>query len=246
MRTGLRNENRHNRGFTLLEMLLAMALVSVIAFSLYSSISLAYRARKQAEEAVNPYMRLAPVFEMMRPEILCAITNQSETSLAGSFVGENNHVSDLDTDRIGFFTTGCREKDKSGSIVFVSYYIDEQNKDDMTLNGDSLKDDPEHEDDSLLVLYKEVLENPLSDSGEGEVSIVSRDIVSLNAEYYDGSIWNDEWDSDEMEYVLPTAVRITLSLGEMDEETDEYKTYSKTYVLSTADAQEEAASEEGQ
>jgi prepilin-type N-terminal cleavage/methylation domain-containing protein len=237
-------ENRQRRGFTLLEMLMAMALVSIISFSLYSSLSLAYRARKQAEAAVNPYMRLAPVFEMMRAEILCAITSENETSLAGSFVGKNSHVSDLDTDRIGFFTTGCREDDKSGSIVFVSYYVDDINKDELTLNNDSLKNDPEHADDSSLVLYKEVLGNPLSVSGKGDVSIVSRSIVSLNAEYYDGSVWKDEWDSDEMEYVLPRAVRITLSLGEKDTETDEYKTYSRVYVLSVAS--EEDASEQGE
>ncbi len=193
-------------GFTLLEVLIAVAIMSMIATVIYTSFFTASNNVKQAEEIrdstdlartlvaklstdianayLNPYMN-APVVTT----IFYGKKEQSDTGL------DKNRYDSL------FLTplTNWRRPDsKETDLWEVGYYFEQK---------------PDGSGRFLMRREKRELSNDVP-ALEGGVEYEMTDhVVSLQLRYYDGFSWFDEWDSRNRQK-LPNIVEITLLLDD--------------------------------
>jgi len=62
-------------------------------------------------------------------------------------------------------------------------------------------------------LVRKVIPNLLSPQAPNpDVEVICRGVGGFNLRYYDGTQWNDTWDSTQQQNVLPNAVEVTLTL----------------------------------
>ena len=83
--------------FTLLEMLVAMTLMSILATSLYASLHAGFRGRRTTDEALEPVQRAAAAMRMVRADLDSAVVPSG--LLAGEFIGEDE-LSDADLENV--------------------------------------------------------------------------------------------------------------------------------------------------
>lgn len=214
-------------GFTLLELIVAIALMDVIAVTLYSCMHTAFKSKANIETTLSPYRKVMPVFEHIRKDLVSAM--QPDGVLAGVFEGEDaSYIDGQDADTLSFYSA-CYHPDEdeiAGNIAYIQYELDE-----------------DHDRDQV-VLKRLVTTNILAPSTEDpEEEVLARDIAGLDIEYYDGSSWVDEWDSSEEDSTLPWGVRVTISIldenrGRYSEE-DLYRDFSRIYILPFANQETE-------
>src|SRR4030042_1432367 len=90
------------KGFTLLELLVALALMDVIAMALFSSMYIATKAKESSTSAINPYRRVIPTFEFLRKDLNCA--TKPTGLFAGPFQGySDTGLNGCDADVISFY-----------------------------------------------------------------------------------------------------------------------------------------------
>jgi prepilin-type N-terminal cleavage/methylation domain-containing protein len=80
----------HSKGFTLLELLVAMTLMVVVASCLYAALYIGFRAQRSALSAVHPTSQAMDAIELLKQDIYGVLPPTGV--LAGTFIG---------TDRIG-------------------------------------------------------------------------------------------------------------------------------------------------
>lgn len=192
-------------GFTLLELLVAMTIMSIIGLSLYTSLHLAFRVRDSAEAAVEKARALEIAMSLIKEELTSAMPPTGV--LAGAFEGEDEQNADgSDADTLSFYSS------------------------DHVPDGDEVACDVrkveigmvEREGSQEKVIVRGITTNLLSsralDPGE---DILCGDVASLNFRYYDGSDWQDDWNSGDNGDTLPEAVEVTVTLAEDEDSDDE-------------------------
>jgi len=228
------------RGFSLLEVLIAVAIMSVIALMLYSSLYIAVKAKKSSLEAITPYDNVGAAFEYIRKDLSCTLSPGG--TLAGDFVGTDQTGSDTeDYDILSMFTTSARTSDEqSGSNVIKVEYLLEQ--EDVTEDNGEVTDITDDEEDPV-VLKRNTTTNLLATiTAEASTEVVARDIIGINLRYYDGADWLDVWDSSQNDDSLPQAVEVSLTVsGDVlpDETEPENVTYTKIFILDCYKPQEQ-------
>jgi type II secretion system protein J len=191
-----RTSDKRRQAFTLLEIIVAVALMNMIALSLYSSLHITSKAKRSVTEAISPYQNLAPVFSELRRDLQAAL--QPNGVLAGGFVGESLTAGqNIDADYLQFCSASYspHKSQVAGNIVQVSYEL----VSDQTLQ------------ETVLVRNTTVnlLSSKTADTPKREV--IGRRIRSFNLRYFDGYSWLDSWDSTAVNDTLPLAVEITLT-----------------------------------
>jgi hypothetical protein len=83
------------------------------------------------------------------------------------------------------------------------------------------------------VLVRRVTTNLLSPSTPTYYDeVVCRGVRSFNLRYFDGSAWQDEWDSTLQDNNSPTAVEVTLELQRGDAERPRVVRFTRVFLLS--------------
>lgn len=189
-----RMARRH--GFTLLEMLVAVTLMSMLAASLYASLHTAFRGRRSVEAALEPSRRAAAALWLLGADIAAATPPTG--LLAGAFQGED------DADRAGY---------AADVLTFYALVADQLagappspvRKIEIGLATD--------EDTGETLLVRRTTRNLLApEEPEPVGEILCRRARGFDAAYYDGADWVESWDSTTQGDVLPLAVRVTLTL----------------------------------
>jgi len=184
------------RGFTLLELVVAMAMVAILSMSLYASLRVAFQTRKSAEAAVQPAQAVDVAMGILRDDIENAVVPNGV--LAGTFTGTDSRDDrNLDADDLTFYSTADSPQHAAanGEIKNIELTV-------VT---------PNNSDDHVLIhrvtrnLLSQVQANP-------DEEIICRHVLGFNLQYYDGSQWNDSWDSTQEDNTLPAAVQVTLTL----------------------------------
>jgi prepilin-type N-terminal cleavage/methylation domain-containing protein len=186
------------RAFTLLEMLVATALVAVLAASLYASLSIAFRARRSALAAVDPVRKAELAMVLLADDLRCAVVPSGV--LAGPFLGLDS-VDDLghDSDSLSLYcaTPSPEPAEGIGDIKKIELGC-EPSEDGKT---------------SVLVrLITTNLQAPRTVEPGREV--LCRGVYAFNLRYFDGSDWLDNWDSTAEDNSLPCAIEVTLQLDD--------------------------------
>jgi type II secretion system protein J len=196
-----------SRGFTLLELLLALAMAAMLALSLYTAMNVALRARTSAGASLEPTRAAMIAMDLIQQDFQSVPPPGDSAAdtipLRGPFYGEHLPAAGGDNDQVEFCSIGAD-----------------------TIEGDPVDAPPLSEgirriqlqvqtDAGSSVLLRRVTRN-LRPSSEPRVEeeILCRNVRSLSLRYFDGVAWLEEWDSTTLEDNLPLAIAITLELGE--------------------------------
>lgn len=205
-RSESRGGDRRRRAFTLIELVLAMAMVAVVSVSMFATLRVAFGNQKAAAEAVEPSRTADLAMEFIRDDLENALPPhdpQNYTSqyqyLAGAFQGQNTGgASGSDADLI-FFSTGSMRQHTSGNgeIKQIELTTD-------TPNGARQK-----------CLVRKCARNLTVEQQPPpyDEEVLVRGVDSFTMRFYDGNNWNDTWDSTQMTpNELPAAVEVTITL----------------------------------
>jgi len=193
---------RSRAGFTLLELTLALAMVAIMAASLYASMRVAFRAQASAETAIEPSRTAELAFEIIRNDLQDALPPTPFTNapvvLAGAFqTTDGKDDRGVDADDVVLYTTA-----------------DAPNR--PSANGDIKKVEllvttPDGSNDHVLV--RRVTRNLLAQvEPTPNEEVICRNVGGFNVRYYDGTDWQTTWDSTQLGDILPNAVEVTLEL----------------------------------
>ncbi len=193
-----------NRGFTLLELLVAMAIMVILSAALYGTYFSIMRGRESAAAGMESRRELRGTFDLLRREIAAAYFHTA--TVAATAAGKTNPLKFVVEDRDSFgkpasilnFT--CLVPPRSGSLPCsdqreVTYRLVEHDK--------------------KLVLTRQEREM-YSDAKPAEYPQME-ELEGFLVECYDDtkSKWEKSWNTaSNMNGKLPTAVRITIRLKE--------------------------------
>ncbi|MCK4375745.1 MAG: prepilin-type N-terminal cleavage/methylation domain-containing protein [Candidatus Brocadiae bacterium] len=184
-------------GFTLLEMLVAMTLMSFLAGTLYASLHTAFSGRRRVEAALEPAERAAAAMHMMQSSLEAATAPTG--LLAREFMGQGGTGSSgRPADALAFHALA---QDQGRFAPPSPIHLIE-----IDLASD--------EETGELVLLRRTTANLLAPETQDPIEeVVCRRVLSLETTFYDGSSWQDTWDSTAMGNVLPMAVEVRLVLA---------------------------------
>jgi len=198
-----------NQGFTLLELLIAMTMMAIIAGSLYTSMSIGFRAREKAEAVVQKGRSAEIAVELIKG--MLAATLVPNGILAGEFEGKDEtDKKGYDADTLSFYTADYNPvKDELASDI---------EKVEIGLST--------REETGDRVIVRKTTTNLLSPKTiDPDEEVLCSHVRSLNLMYYDGNDWADEWDSSASDNALPEAVQITIIME--DTESTEEENYEE-------------------
>jgi prepilin-type N-terminal cleavage/methylation domain-containing protein len=210
------------RGFTLIELIVAMGMVAILSVSLYASLRIAFRAKESAEKTGEVSRTAELAMGFIRDDLQNAMqpagpgtttTVSSGTTIgnvstappfAGSFVGTDGvDGRGRDADDLVFYSTANAPLHASGNsdIKMIELAVVQ----------------PQGSNDYVLVrrvtpnLLALVPPNP-------DEEVVCRGVGGFNLRYFNGSAWLTSWNStdSDLDNTLPVAVEVTLQLDRAD------------------------------
>jgi type II secretion system protein J len=194
------------KAFTLIEMVVSAAIMSIILTGAYLCLSSGLRSQKVVESRADMVQNARVALGLICADLRCARPLSKEFE----FLGMQRTIGTAQGDNLDFGTGNYTPKRaREGDFCEVSYYVAE---------------DP---DSGTLTLWRRrdptPDDEPLSGGSREEIA---RGVRELRLEYYDGFDWFDTWgdpsgkrkkeDSFKLQpnlSGLPEAVRITLSIG---------------------------------
>ena len=194
---------RSRAGFTLLELLLAVAVSAITASVLYAGLAIAFNARQAVTDELHVAGAGRSVLEVIRADLSGAA--RPVGVLAGPFVGASGDGTDgRADDELSFFTNNrlMPAEPLMGELYAVRFGLT-----DASGPGNSVGTVPER------WLVREVRSNLLAPSEQTpSVQVLARRVWSLELRYHDGEQWQESWDSTGRGDTLPLAVELTLRL----------------------------------
>lgn len=199
-------------GLTLMEVVVAMVIVSVLMASLYAAFRTAWVAERSGREAVQRAQAVGEAMRQLRDDLLGAV--EPSGAIGGSWAAEldgdggvreltfrtNTAVSRIDYtgltsgDLAGGTTARWPVQPIGGDVQEVAWFV---------------RPDPQQSD--RFILTRGTTRNLLAvDPVTYDEHVILRDVRRLTLRYYDGQDWLEEWDSDLEGNELPAAVEIVI------------------------------------
>jgi general secretion pathway protein J len=183
-------------GFTLVELLVAMAMTAILAGVLFASLRTAFNAQTTATNTLEPARSVDIAMDVIGQDIQNTLQQTTTGVLVSTFEGVDVG-GDTPADDLTFYSTsyGPDHVDSNGDVKEVE------------LTVETLPDTNEQ------VLVRRVSANLLSPTPvTPDEEILCRNVAGLNFRYFDGSQWNDSWDSTQEDNTVPAAVEVTITL----------------------------------
>jgi prepilin-type N-terminal cleavage/methylation domain-containing protein len=199
-----RSRLRASAGFTLIELMLAVALLGIILVMLAGSFSAVSHGKIHAESRLNIDHEARSIMWQLSKELRGVVMTQNAPSNT-LLIGQGQTQSGLPLDSIVFstFDVGHRKSlDGYGAEEIVSY---------------SAVPNPNHR--GLFVLLRSQHSGLLqldSNLASPPVPLVlSENVMALHLRYFDGTRWHEGWDSDSSPAGLniPQAISIQLQMA---------------------------------
>lgn len=206
---------RDQKGFTLIEIMVAVVLLAIISVLVFQSMGSMVGSRERFETRQQGYRGANVFLDRMTRELatavlyanieLLGVSSNGEQTAKSVFSGTNSG----DQDKLTFDNlshTRYLKDSKESDLAEVTYFLE-----------------PQEESDGLFVLKRRD-KSPLdAEPGEkGKVTILLDSVRELNFRYYDPvkGEYQDEWDTTKLDYAnrLPRAVEITLVLQDPADE----------------------------
>ena len=240
-------------GFTLLELMLALALTALLATVLYSSMYFGFKSRESATRSLDAVQKASIAFAMIAQDfdgalppkgvLVADFTGSSATYGGGAAApaaatGMGAKSSGLSTSNssLNGTTGGLHAASTDGqAVVLVSFYSSANTPHTDELGCDLRKvvfsiETPEGSTKPALV--RRVYYNLLSSKApEPRVQVLCRNVKSCFLRYNDGTLWRDDWDSKGQGDILPNAVEVSLELDAPDSKPGDESVYKLTRVF---------------
>lgn len=181
-----------NRGFTLLEVLIAVVLLGILTAALYSSYFTVLRARERSAEGMESRRELGATLDLLRREIASTMFSRDDKRLR--FVVEDRDNFGKPASNLELTTQALpsgSSRPESG-IINVKYRMAQKGK-------------------QLILTRQE--QDLFFDSVTVPAFPQMERISSFLVECYDGSKWVKSWDT-ALNNVLPKMLRITVQFDE--------------------------------
>jgi type II secretion system protein J len=191
------------RGFTLVELVISSALMTVVLASSYLCLSAGVASRKMIESRSEAAQSARIALQMMTADLRCAVPLSPEFE----FIGMRRVLEGADADNLDFATRNYSPRAaREGEWCEVSYFL----RKDAGAEG------------YLLLRRRDPTFDPEPFAG-GVTEEMARGVKELRFEYYDGFEWYEEWGDPNGKKALsafpepnlsdlPEAVRITMTL----------------------------------
>lgn len=203
---------RVSKGFTIIEVLIAVVLLAIISLLLWQSMGGAIASKERSEKRDATYRGADVVLNRMTRQLsmgvlytsleFLGLSAASEQMTKSVFIGENAG----DQDKLTFDTFShirYLKDTKESDLAEVTYFLEK-----------SADEDAGPDEFDLKIREKSPLDNE-PDKG-GKVMTLLDGVKELNFRYYDQTKneFKDEWDTTKIDYGnrLPRAVEITLVL----------------------------------
>jgi type II secretion system protein J len=210
---------RQRGGFTLLELILAMALTCMLAVTLYAALRLGFRAQASATAGVESLRSAQVALQLIGRDIGGALPPTG--ILAGAFYGVPRGTGGDTSDMVQFYAIS------SG----VSDPVDQTRQDGIWRIEFAI----EPGDGGVPCLVRRVQRNLTSmEEFLPDSEVLCRNVASLTIRYFDGMMWAESWDSTAMQDSLPLAVEVTLELEPAGRAARGYRMV-RTFVLPCTD-----------
>lgn len=193
------NQCRHNLGFTLLELLAATAMVAVLSASLYASLRIGFKARDAANRSVETVRRANLAMDILAGDLMAARIPNSP--LATEFTGTSGGSGNGGDSLVLYAASNDQEPTSGeGDVQEIEYFCQ--------------TDDRKSGECSLV---RSVIPSRISTQTPASTDeVICRGLTSFTLRYYDGTTWEDNWDSSTQNYTLPQAVEVTLRFKDAD------------------------------
>jgi prepilin-type N-terminal cleavage/methylation domain-containing protein len=176
---------RHHRAFTLLELLLALAITVILASTLASSLYVGFRGQAATNRAISAGHATGIVADVITRDLACALPPNGV--LAADFQGQPSDIL--------FYATGTQsDAVVQGDVRQIEYTLND--------TGNGTNELIRRVDTNLL---RQVSIDPPQQT-------VARNVTRFELSYYDGSAWQDAWDATTHSHTLPLAVQVTLEV----------------------------------
>jgi general secretion pathway protein J len=203
------SNRRFNRGFTLVEVMMALGLLLVIGTAVARSMALSFETKDIVTQVNDRYHEGRVILSRMARELRMAFlraevpreNREEEPAVITRFIGEENEIYFASTSHTRIYA-GTRESDQCEIAYFLG----------------SSRDRNDYRGKTLYRRESRWIDNK-PDKG-GYVWPVVDGVKTLKIEYWDDEkeigddAWQRTWDSheNELEPLLPSRVRITLEL----------------------------------
>ncbi len=193
-----------NSGFTLLEVLLAFFIFSILFITIYSSYSGTFKTINTTENKMELYRKAAITLERISEDLRASyISSQAQNQFGQPadytrFLGEDAEFSNRDADTLSFFSRIpplFSKESETSSGQLISYSV---------IQGD--------DEDELILLRSE---NPefIDETGARPGIVLSDGLQAVNFTYFDDNgNEHENWDSESEQFSgrLPSRVLIAL------------------------------------
>lgn len=183
---------RPSRGFTLIELIMAMMMVVICASMLYASLHIAFKAKRSAEASVTPVRSVGAAMDMISRDFDSVMLpspqtlNTTDTTvlyLPGTFTGTMVNGGGGGADWVQFYSNG---NDGTPDILLsegvhrIEYALSTE------VNPPAL----------VRRIKRNLLDNSDPSTAQAEEEeLICRNVRSFTVRFFDGTDWYDEWDS---------------------------------------------------
>lgn len=187
------------RGFTLIEILVALTVLVTVVTVVYSSFGAGVRAYR-AQEARNYFRQNArQAWRGLSRDLRCSFALSA--SDGPTFTGQDQKDGEREHSRLQFITCLPATASTAGGLARVEYYVDT---------------DPATPEQGLVRVDYGFPFARADTARERRVQIAPL-VRSLKLEYFDGTSWEGEWGARryaDKKQVLPLSVRVTVGIAE--------------------------------
>lgn len=204
------------RGFSLIEVLIAAALIAALGLALFTLLQEGIRTKRTVDNLSSRYHLARQAMERMANELsmayLSAHKNAAELMVETNFEGKKDRVA-FDAFGNAPFARGAKESD----LRELSYFIDRDKKTDKP------------------ALMRRVHNNLTLKVGEsGDTDVLCPNVKSLEFKYWDDDQkdWTDSWSTTSVDQkkILPSRIQITLVSMISEEKEQKFMTQVELWV----------------
>ena len=194
------------RGFTLIEVMVAAAILAMTTTLVWSSFSSTFRTKQQVEAQSSRYRTVRIALERLARELSMAYISQNEDTSQPEHrtMFEGKHKGYIDEVKFSYFGHQRLYQDANESDTAQLMYFGATSREDSRKTNLIRRE-------TRRLSYVRPQDSP------NEADIVCDDVVGLKLEYYDArdKQWREEWVTtavDGQKDRMPSRVRITLTV----------------------------------